>query len=280
MFTTDCYYTASQRPRKNCQDYATCGNHPFPYTIICDGCSSSKNTDIGVRILTVLSRRYLSRLFERLERESYDLPYLCDWFGWYVITQSRNVVRDLGLDSSCMDATLILTFVWNKKVIIFMYGDGCVYSVSKSGYIRSEYVSYFKNAPFYLSYNLDPVREEDYRKIVSDAPKGLIKKLTSNTGDSLLEYNKPLLLTFDVNVYDLIITASDGANSFVDFNNMDSVDISNSLISIKSKAGEFIKRRSIRMIENFAKVNIYNTDDFSAGGIIIDEEKNEISNTG
>ena len=43
-----------------CEDYIISGTEPFPYIILSDGCSSSKDTDIGARILAQCAKNYLT----------------------------------------------------------------------------------------------------------------------------------------------------------------------------------------------------------------------------
>lgn len=42
-----------------CQDYILSGTDPFPYVIISDGCSSSKKSDVGARLLCYIARKYI-----------------------------------------------------------------------------------------------------------------------------------------------------------------------------------------------------------------------------
>jgi len=46
---TDHYRTGKSR-HKSCEDYTLSGSDPMPYLIVCDGCSSSPQTDIGAML--------------------------------------------------------------------------------------------------------------------------------------------------------------------------------------------------------------------------------------
>lgn len=48
------------RDHKVCEDYAICGMEPFPYTILSDGCSTGKHTDVGSRILVSMTKKNIA----------------------------------------------------------------------------------------------------------------------------------------------------------------------------------------------------------------------------
>ena len=47
------------KTHKICEDYIISGYNPAPYIILSDGCSSSKNTDVGARVLCHVAKQYL-----------------------------------------------------------------------------------------------------------------------------------------------------------------------------------------------------------------------------
>ena len=63
MISADSYYTNGGL-NKGCQDYALhdSGFFPAPYIIVCDGCSSSRFTDVGARLLAHASKKVLHSL--------------------------------------------------------------------------------------------------------------------------------------------------------------------------------------------------------------------------
>src|SRR4030042_761976 len=164
MIQADCYFTSSQRPKKNCQDFALCGLEPFPYVIVCDGCSSSRNTDLGARILSFASKKMID--FLKIYPDE-DLSKVYQGFGNIVSTVSESTIKMLNLDTTCLDSTLIIAFEWNKKAYVFMYGDGCVFSLHKNGKRNIEVISYVGSAPYYLSYLVDKDRLRSYKEFAN-----------------------------------------------------------------------------------------------------------------
>jgi hypothetical protein len=271
MIQTDCYFTAAQRPKKNCQDFSICGSEPIPYVIICDGCSSSKNTDVGARILAFAAEKIIK-------------THLKDDYMWWGISISKRFheigdsaiflakksTDTLDLDRTCLDSTLIIAFERDKKVNVFMYGDGDVFSLSKNGEKSIKRISYAGSAPYYLSYLMDKNRHRSYKEF-ADQMDGFVKTENLDGLKKEVKYDYPTIFSFDIEDLYLLLITSDGAESFVDFNIVEKVSceaIANELLSIKSKKGEFIKRRSIRLVEDLAKQNTFNTDDFSVGAIM------------
>ncbi len=47
-----------------CQDYAIGGMLPSPFLVLCDGCSSSNNSDVGARILAISARKIYHELLQ------------------------------------------------------------------------------------------------------------------------------------------------------------------------------------------------------------------------
>ena len=56
----DWYFTIAKQ-HVVCEDYALTGWEPVPYTIVCDGCSSSEHTDVGARVLAWSAKKALQQ---------------------------------------------------------------------------------------------------------------------------------------------------------------------------------------------------------------------------
>ena len=49
-----------------CQDYALAfANNEYAYAIVSDGCTSSPNTDIGARLISVIAKDAINYLYQR-----------------------------------------------------------------------------------------------------------------------------------------------------------------------------------------------------------------------
>jgi len=131
-----------------CEDYILSGMLPRPYIIISDGCSSSDNTETGARILSHLAKQYLN----------YRADYLDDIekneMGNWIAHNAEMVARQLGLPTSCLDATLIVAIKEEFQIRVIFFGDGFVYGISRDLKMDTllDEIKYTNNAPYYLSY--------------------------------------------------------------------------------------------------------------------------------
>jgi hypothetical protein len=154
------------KTHKVCQDYALAGfADGLPYTIVSDGCSSSRDTDFGGRILCKYAAQMLHSAIE---------------YGVVpenAFKMSSSLVNDWKVvDQDCLDATLLIAKVIEDKVQVLMSGDGVVAAKRKDGMIIVKVIEFKDNAPLYLSYKNDPGRkkllydtydDQDYQDIFS-----------------------------------------------------------------------------------------------------------------
>ncbi len=242
---------------KVCEDYIISESGDIPFVILSDGCSSSKNTDIGARILTQLTAHYLrTKLFpvsEMVKR---------------IIYNAELIRNTMGLNVSCLDATLIVSYIVDDYFYVYMYGDGYLITVDLDNEISFCEISYEKNAPYYLSYELDLYLNSFYEE---SCPA---KYLTNKFGNCTWEpYNLPFIKKLKVSDYKSILIASDGIDSFIN-NKGEKYGIEKVLkevTSFKNTKGEFIKRRmgsKKGVINTFKKEGVTHYDDISIGGFI------------
>ena len=84
-----------------------------------------------------------------------------------------------------------------------MTGDGCVYYQSKK-IKHTMSIQYFNNMPYYLSYKLEPLRNESYKIKVEEAKenneqiKTILSWKDTEKKEIDCEYDKPLKLTLDI----------------------------------------------------------------------------------
>jgi hypothetical protein len=240
-----------------CEDYCIHGTEPFPYVILADGCSSSKNTDVGARILTHTAK-------DKIKNREY---------VWSSIYNAKYIATALNLKEQCLDATLLVAYELpdSNFIQVEMYGDGAIINIAKDGKIHWVDISYNNNAPYYLSYKLEAKRDAQYKKM------GNIKEGTGvNYAGQLIKTNLPLYepykLTIDKKTTSAILLATDGLNSFIKNGQCLPTDaIVNQLTSFKNTNGAFIQRRCIRMISDLEKEGYHHVDDFSVGGFYFNE---------
>lgn len=242
-----------------CEDYCISGKEPFPYVILADGCSSSKNTDIGARILVHCAKDYLQK-----ERSIVDSIFFAD-----------SVRSQMGLLEECLDVTLIILYKKpdDKFININMYGDCSIISIVNEE-ISGRHISYSNNAPYYLSYKLNNNRNKQYYKTA-----GKKELINFNPQFSIkhelypCDFCKDRIFLKD-NEKTAVIITTDGLSTFInpkDGGTKTTEEVVKELTNFKNTNGAFIQRRCNRMLKEFEKEGYYHMDDFSVGGIYFNE---------
>jgi serine/threonine protein phosphatase PrpC len=266
----DCYFTIAKQ-HSICEDYAITGTEPAPHLIICDGCSTSKNTDIGSRILAMSARKTLEEYLE--ETSHRELPSYTD-FGYALVNRAYHITDLLGVEPGCLDATLMLAIPYHETLYVYVYGDGYIATVNRDEELVYRKFSYEQNMPYYLTYWIDKARRDMYVKANRDG-KEVVTATEYHDGQEnsqKMDYDLPLVFSFAMDQYRLLALTSDGVSSFfaVEENNKISVkDILEQLVAYKTTKGDFVKRRTRRMIKNYEKQGIYPTDDLSIATLLI-----------
>ena len=264
-----------------CEDYALTGvvqkGHAAgtPYVVLSDGCSSSPNTDVGARIMCYVARKILNDLagVENIGSLGWE-P-----IGWRVATEAMNCATMMGADTSCLDATLLMAFPFQKGICVIMYGDGCLYARRKDSQ-RMEYmdISYANNCPFYPIYFLEQRRKQQHAKIVGELGLTITGSFTPSMGredgkGKVCPPHYPLIWHFDADAYDLVAISSDGMTSFLkmeDHAPLHHLQMGLDLLGFKGTNGDFLKRRLSKRLKQL-KVECDHYDDLSMGAILIEE---------
>ena len=246
-----------------CEDYIINGKDPIPYIIISDGCSSSKHTDIGSMIICHLAKQYLKFKTE--------FPINYKKLGMWIIHNAESVIKQLGLSISCLDATLIVSYEHDNKIYNHFYGDGCLVVQAQSDIIIHD-IEYSKNAPYYLSYQIDDSSCKKYDCLNID--KTFHTTYKDGTNSKQVEpYHKETTIIVYLPVHAILI-ASDGLQSFIKkeagklTQHLTHMDIIEPFIQFKSIKGEFLKRRLNKQMKAYTNENIHHFDDLSVGAFI------------
>jgi hypothetical protein len=255
MINHDYYYHIGKN-HQFCQDYVTQGEQ---FIALSDGCSSSPNTDIGARILSSLAKKII--MYPENDYQA---------FGQFVSIEAQNVVELMNLEKTVLDATLLVAFLNQKVVHIYMYGDGCILLKEHNGKIGYIDISFTNNMPYYLSYWNDKPRQQGYAEYSGRANTlRITNSLQSNV--SLIQFNKPLSFSFSLEKYAVIAITSDGVTEFLDTQHnlkLPLRSVAENLLDFKNYNGEFVKRRMSKVIQRYAKQNIFPLDDVSLGAFI------------
>lgn len=266
MIHVDSFMTQG-KSHKVCEDYALSANNEFHLFSVSDGCSSSKNTDFGSRILSkVLESSIQFPMFNGMT-DDIILPLSVNlWM------KSNDVVHLLKMDNKCLDATLVFGYVKDGKVMITMIGDGCFVVEDQTGMIKYFDVEYDQNAPFYLSYMFDKDRETAYRAL------NQIKKVTttiywSDGTESTGSHNSSNDIerfAFDLNNVKTISLFTDGVKSLIPNNQKTPKkpikEVINDLVHFPVPNGEFVNRRCLKFIKTNPDYSFF--DDFSMATLV------------
>lgn len=263
------------KSHKICEDYIISGHDPIPYVILSDGCSSSRNTDMGARILTHLAKQYIVKFCS--SSKLFESNRLGDW----VINHAKTIIDKMGLDVSCLDATLMVLFSVYEYIYVYMYGDGVIIpfnSTDDASFLRTTYTD---NAPYYLTYRIDVNRDMLYDSYaptmsleeITIYNQKVKQKLTHFEKETTPNYKEPFIKSFKMGEYKGVLIASDGIESFINENGEEHNfgEILIDLISFKNIKGEFIKRRmgsKKGLLNTFESKGITHYDDISIGGFI------------
>jgi len=255
MSITVDHYIKTGSSHNICEDYIISGLAPVPHVILADGCSASDQTEMGSRILVYLARQFLKYRNDCLAK--------IDYFemGSWVIQNAENVVRWLGLGRTCLDATLIVSYLLDNRIFVHMYGDGFIIHKRPGEDIRILNVSFSGNAPYYLSYRIDPGRASLYQE----------KRYHMNLNQQPCPYDAPVSLNFPIEADATLMVASDGIDSFIDDcgRKKNYHDCLSEFTEFKNFKGEFLKRRMNKAIKTLERKGFKHYDDISAGAFLI-----------
>lgn len=269
---TDTFFTGT-RAHPICQDYARVGTAGIALS---DGCSSSPDTDVGARALTIAGLEMLDSDPNHLEHSIYEAR--------------RSLPTSVPVYS--LDATLLLAQPTPTGVQAFVSGDGVVVGRQRADGAFVIYDFDCANMPTYLSYLLDDTRLQAYcveggsRTITVTKRVGAVSTTLAiaheNPFTGKCDYPgeaKPFYRTlFPADRYDLVVLFSDGVKSFRDqkrsWNDDKTLPLGallDDLLAFKSYAGSFVTRRARAFFQQCTCCGWINDDDFSMAAVYLDE---------
>ena len=274
-----------------CEDYATAGwqQNGIPYAIVCDGCSSSPDTDIGARLLAVSAAFHMN--FVWTERGLSDAE---------ILGLARNSVTELSLDPRCLDATLLMAWKCTDTsesedgvigVRVRMRGDGVIAARCRDGTFNIFEIDHERGAPRYLNYDGDPSRLEGYMAKFGDTSRcrvysSDIAEIDPPTRGWITEYGgefngHPQDSFFPASDFDLVVLMSDGVLSFQRVVETDTSrtlervpveQVVEQVLAVKGTKGRFMERRCNKFLTKFCESERWqHADDFSAAAIWMDD---------
>lgn len=267
MITSDSLYLIG-KSHQICQDYTYHGisETGIPYIIVADGCSTAKDSDIGARILTHNIKKCLDT---KLDGYS-SIETLYRRMGEETLKKSYYSLKSLDMQNTCLFSTLIIGFEYNNDIIVFMYGDGCIFNQKNDGTIDAVEINFSQNAPYYLNYWNDPSEYFTQVDFIS------VKSVTGEIVTSI-DVMKPLIFTFNKDSHKTIIISTDGITSFINESLQDRSSVSieqltPEILGIKTFKGEFLKRRIYRMTKDLEQIGIRHYDDLGMAAFYIEKD--------
>lgn len=307
-FTTDSYIEIGSA-HNICEDYSLNGiiNGEMPYIIVCDGCSSSKMTDFGARILahackTALYERYgsIKELLQILNHDKDDIGNLLRTEIYLkTINVARTAVANFGLPYTVCDATLLYAFIYDKKLYVTAYGDGNIIINRKHNIDNKSTtwinLKYESNAPFYISYGMDMARENGYLQDERFGKKTLkidtCHSYTAMPGPQIDSREIPSSENFTLDMItgdiESITLSSDGMESYMhahkrlcvnpmptdeEIQSLKPYSIMQRMVGYKNYNGEFVKRRMKRMRQEVEAIQGEHYDDVSSATIWVEHD--------
>lgn len=268
MTQADAAFTIG-KTHKICQDYAAA---QASAVVLCDGCSSSPDTDIGARLLArqMLARRWDFEAVVAGEEAQQRLSALVR----AAVTRAASGASDLGLPPDCLDATLLCLVATSDAVHVAAYGDGAVVFGFDDG-TRTVYRSrYAGGYPFYPVYLADAARRARWgfvagnahtvTKTVLDAD-GAVRSQESYSGEVSL-------LRVPLDGLRFAAVLSDGIESFqtragASGGSVDYLAAVHELTAFKNFGGAFVHRRMQAWGRECAKAGVFHNDDVSVAAL-------------
>lgn len=248
---------------KVCQDYVVSGETPTPFIVLSDGCSSSPNSEIGAKILTLTTQQILKNA------NQWPLDYAN--FGEQLINTAFNVTNKLQLPDDVLDATVILAFLQEDNIMVYVYGDGCLLFKDHDGNVGTIEVIFTHNAPFYLTYWLNKERLLEYKK---HGAKPLLLIDSVNGQSEPKPFHTPLIFCLPLNKFKIMGIASDGASHFVNISQSEKIplyEIATDLLAFPETLNGFVKSHTINILAKYAERSIHPIDDLSIGVFVHDD---------
>lgn len=276
---TDFYYEIGHS-HISCQDYALAGqaSKDISFALVSDGCSASKNVDIGARILVHSALNFLRNecinsfdIFKNAKASEFCIP---------IISSAHNVMKSLNLDLHALDATLLMAISSGIETRVFVYGDGAVIVKKKDGTVKCFTIEYNDGAPYYLSYLLDAERQRGYFAEFNqtvyiherELMDGNLVLKSSNQYQAKDIYDIATWTFADVETITLI---SDGYVSYekiLDNRTVDKIPLGRVIEGIskfKNFNGQFVERRMLNFRRECQRESIGHYDDIGVASIYL-----------
>lgn len=240
-----------------CEDFAVAGTTAGGqgFAIVCDGCSSSPQTDVGARLLAAAAR----------------VPLAQGWLpGVEVVEQAAAAAALLRLPPCCLDATLLMALTDAEGCRVRVFGDGVVAARRRDGELQVHRFEHPDGAPPYPSYTLDPERQQRWHQRCSP----VLREHVGGPAPTLIEHRAAPQLYFSRDQFVGLALGSDGLDAFVRVEKgvatpVPTTRVLERLLRIAEPRGRFLARRGRRFLRRECPPDRWRpTDDVSLAAIL------------
>ncbi|MEK7628297.1 MAG: protein phosphatase 2C domain-containing protein [Patescibacteria group bacterium] len=259
-----------------CEDYALSGaDETSAYAVVSDGCSSAPHSDIASRIVAhALHHELVAGAF----RES------CTMLSG-LQKRMRESETALGVAQNKLRATALGVFAHLDRAVINVFGDGVFAIKYRDGTLMMCRHDWEKNAPFYPAYFGGSLAE--FRAFHADVQTPVRVQWATSKADSSGEYTErcitrtlsegvlgftfsfPQWRIIEKSGIEFIALMSDGVTQI---DGMDWKEAVGTLLSFKTTAGSFVKRRMMHVVRESQKTGRGPLDDIACAVIHFEQE--------
>lgn len=258
-----------------CQDHALSGIHNGrAFAVVSDGCSGrgTAHTDVGARLITLETRRLLCE-FPRVEE-----PY---WSDLAMRSRVIHAALELGLQGDDLLATQLYAVIDENHETAFarVLGDGLVVRAWDDGLLCIDRFDWPNERPYYTMYGRSPnewiaghggeaaqvLRRSDYWfKPAEGAEPFRQSEITYSVAEGMAGITVPIP---NLDRLKFVALFSDGAWKI---DQIDWLDAVKQMTAYKNWAGNFVKRRMNRYVNETRKIGHGPIDDLSCAVIHIE----------
>jgi hypothetical protein len=269
---SDYIYTIGHGHR-TCDDFAFTRSFPVDFagfkkmniSIVADGCSSSKNSDIGSRLIC-------SKIINNFHQGYVAFP-IC--VGYFINACYEEVYKEYHAiyGDSFLDCTLLIATTESNITKVYMIGDGCILYQKKDGNEVYSMREFENNAPAYFSYILNKERQNNYLDFSHYYTDTLVSNncLTIKKDTTKVSMTDIPIQEYSFNHEDTkyLMLFTDGLNSFVD-TSKDFSYYAQKMLDIKNENGVFLQRQVQGICRIEEKLNNFHEDDLSGVALIFE----------
>lgn len=257
-----------------CQDFAT---HSCVEMIdgiqaelfVGDGCSGSVNSDFGSRILCQVAKKLLYFPDASVMLTAQSFPKL-------VWDHSIAIIRNLELDPTALDSTLLIGIIRQNEILVHAYGDGTIVARWKAGGYTIFNLSYPSGYPQYMGYGFQYDRQKRLTALTGENPLSIVG--INEAGR--LEVDKlttPFTYFFPTQLLASLTLFSDGATTFFrpGTSSTEEAEWFEDVLAMtdyKQPQGAFVERSVNAFCKKMRKQGITHSDDLAVSAFIFGEE--------